>query len=84
MFQQPDTLKKAPLSPDDLEVLDKFLEAWCEENGVDRTDSAAQDVASSLIAWYQDDQKYRSRVQFKSADELPIAPDILALLKQIS
>jgi len=84
MFQQPDTSKKAPLSPDDLEVLDKFLEAWCEENGVDRTDSAAQDVASSLIAWYQEDQKYRSRVQLKSPDEMPIAPDILALLKQIS
>lgn len=84
MFEQSDMPSKAPLSPDDLEVLDKFLDAWCEENGVARTDAAAKDVASSLIAWYQEDPKYRSRIQLEKSEDMPIAPDILALLKQMS
>lgn len=84
MFQQSDTPSKASLSPEDLGVLDKFLDAWCEENGVARTDAAAKDVASSLIAWYQEDPRYRSRVHLEQSDDLPITPDILALLKQIS
>lgn len=84
MFQQSETPSKASLSPDDLEVLEKFLVAWCEENGVDRSDSAAKDIASALIAWYQQDPKYRSRIQLEKSDDLPVSPEIEILLRKIT
>jgi hypothetical protein len=84
MFQQSETPSKAPLSPDDLEVLEKFLDAWCEENGVDRSDAAAKDIASALIAWYQEDPKYRSRIQLEKSDELPVSREIEILLRKIT
>jgi len=42
-------LSSTVLSSDDLEEIDRFHTAWCEENGVDKTDAEALDVASSLM-----------------------------------
>lgn len=42
----------AALAPEDLEVLQTFLQAWCEENNAEITDKAAVEVASGLIDWY--------------------------------
>ncbi|WP_105428329.1 MULTISPECIES: hypothetical protein [Neorhizobium] len=84
MLKQADTSSKTPLSPDDLEVLEEFLKAWCEENGADRSDEAAKDVASALIAWYQEDSKYRRRVQLKNTDDIPLSREIEILLRKIT
>ncbi|MDR6820810.1 hypothetical protein J2X76_006010 [Neorhizobium sp. 2083] len=84
MLPQSETPSKAAITPDDLEVLEKFLDAWCEENGVDKSDDAAKDVASALIALYQEDPKYRSRIQLESSDALPVSREIEILLRKIT
>lgn len=84
MLQQSETPAKASLSPDDLELLERFLLAWCEENGVDRTDAAALEIASSLIDWFRLDQKARSRIQIEQQDDLAASPQIEHLLRQIT
>ena len=84
MLPQPHPPAIAALSPDDLELLEKFLLAWCEENGVDRSDEAAVDIASSLIDWFRLDSKARSRIQLSQRDDLPASPEIELLLRQIA
>ena len=84
MLKQADTSSKIPLAPDDLEVLEKFLKAWCEENGADRSDEAAKDVASALIDWYQEDPKFRSRVQLKNTHDVLPSREIEILLRKIT
>jgi len=51
MNTQSPSYSTVPLSSDDLEEVNRFLNAWCEENGVDKTDGRAQEVASALIEW---------------------------------
>jgi len=84
MLENAWTPSKELLSPGDLEVLETFLAAWCEENRVHRNDAAAEDIASALIHWYQRDPRSRSRVHLKSMDELPLSPEIETLLRQIT
>lgn len=72
------------LSSDDLEEIDRFHTAWCEENGVDKTDAAALDVASGLIDWYVSDAKYRARTKLDHAPELPESEKIKFLLMQMT
>ncbi|WP_421591098.1 hypothetical protein [Shinella sp. M27] len=84
MLDPSETPLKVPLSPDDLDVLEGYLCAWCEENGVERTDAAAKNIASALISWYEQDAKSRSRVQLDQTDEPPMSSEIEALLRQIT
>jgi len=71
------------LGPDDLDLLQKFLEAWCEENAVDLTDESAADVASALIDWYQFDLTERNLLKSEPAD-LPSKPSrIQQLLRRL-
>ncbi|MDP9837907.1 hypothetical protein J2T09_002667 [Neorhizobium huautlense] len=77
-------LSSTVLSSDDLEEIDRFHTAWCEENGVDKTDAEALDVASSLIDWYASDEKYRSRAKLDHAPALPESERIKSLLMQIT
>jgi len=72
------------LSSDDLEEIDRFHTAWCEENGVDKTDAEALDVASSLIDWYASDTKYRTRAKLDHEPALPESERIKSLLMQIT
>ncbi|MGF9562050.1 hypothetical protein [Neorhizobium sp. JUb45] len=72
------------LSSDDLEEIDRFHTAWCEENGVDKTDAEALDVASGLIDWYASDTKYRSRTKLDQAPALPESERIKSLLMRIT
>lgn len=51
------------LAPEDLELLQTFLEAWCIENAVPPTDPAARQTASGLIDWYQNG--LRDKIQLK-------------------
>ncbi|MGE7369172.1 hypothetical protein ACQKKX_08880 [Neorhizobium sp. NPDC001467] len=72
------------LSSEDLEEINRFHTAWCEENGVDKADAKALDVASSLIEWYASDTKYRSRAKLEHEPALPESDRIRSLLMQIT
>lgn len=77
-------MSKPPLMPADLKILDSFLDAWCEENGVDRSDEAAMDTAMSLIDWYQHDDKSRTRMLPSQSPEPPLSASMESLLRQIT
>jgi hypothetical protein len=53
------------LAPEDLALLQTFLEAWCIENSVSPTDPAARQTASALIDWYQ--KELRNKTQLKES-----------------
>lgn len=72
------------LSSDDLEEIDRFHTAWCEENGVDKDDAEALDVASGLIDWYASDTKYRARTKLDHEPALPESEQIKSLLMRIT
>jgi len=72
-----------PLSSDDLEEVNRFLNAWCEENGVDKSDGRAQEVASALIDWYATSPSYRQKSKLEHAPHLPESDKISALLDQL-
>ncbi|MDQ1195373.1 hypothetical protein [Agrobacterium sp. SORGH_AS 787] len=72
-----------PLSSDDLEEVNRFLNAWCEENGVDKSDGRAQEVASALIDWYATSPSYRQKSRLEHAPHLPESDKISALLDQL-
>ena len=78
------TVLPTVLSSDDLEEIDRFHTAWCEENGVDKNDAEALDVASGLIDWYASDTKYRTRAKLDQAPSLPESERIKSLLMQIT
>lgn len=84
MIQQGEAPAQPPLAPDDLELLEKFLVAWCEENGVDRRDEAAADVASALIDWYRLDPKFGKRLKPTPDEDLPKSPEIQILLQKMA
>ena len=52
------------LDPEDLELLQTFLDAWCIENSVELADPAARQTATGLIDWYQ--HGLRDKTQFKA------------------
>lgn len=71
------------LAPDDLELLEKFLEAWCAENSVDVADKSAADIASALIDWYQHALNDRNLMKAEPPKPLREAPEIDILLRQL-
>ncbi len=83
MLQEHDNVQTAPLAPDDLILLRKFLEAWCDEHAVDLTDEAAADTASALISWYQSDASGRSLLKSGSIVAPPESPRIQLLLQRL-
>ena len=83
MLEENDTLNTAPLAPDDLVLLRKFLEAWCDEHAVDLTDEAAADTASALISWYQSDTSRRLLLKPESVKAPPAPPRIQLLLQKL-
>ncbi len=72
-----------PLSSDDLEEIDRFLNAWCEENGVRRTDERAAQVASALIDWYMTSPSYRQKIKLSDTPDMPPSDNIEALLGKL-
>jgi len=83
MNTQSPSYSTVPLSSDDLEEVNRFLNAWCEENGVDKTDGRAQEVASALIEWYATSPSYRHKSKLEHAPHLPESDKISALLDQL-
>lgn len=84
MSDQPTATSKAALSPGDLEMLERILRAWCEENGAARDSLAAESIASALVAWYEQDAIARIRSQPENSDAEPLSPEIERLLRQIT
>ncbi len=68
-----------PLESDDLDLLHRFLEAWCAENNADIHSDEAHDVAAGLIAWYQSGvtDRVQLRNMFKCDHSLPERIDLL-------
>jgi hypothetical protein len=83
MLEENDNLNTTPLAPDDLVLLRKFLEAWCDEHAVDLTDEAAKDTASALISWYQSDAGRRILLKPESLKNPPAPPRIQLLLQKL-
>jgi hypothetical protein len=83
MLQEQEYPSTAPLAPDDLDLLQRFLEAWCDENEVDITDQAAADVASALIGWYQSEVSDRNLLKPEPLRLLPDSPKLQMLLRQL-
>ena len=71
------------LAPDDLDLLQKFLDAWCEEHDVAPTDREAVDVASALINWYQSPDSNRELLKGETAISSPTPLWMRALLRRI-
>ncbi|WP_421578727.1 hypothetical protein [Shinella sp. M31] len=84
MSDQLEATSKAPLSPGDLEMLEKILAAWCEENGAARSSIEAQNIAAALISWYEQDANSRSLVPLENTDAEPLSPEIELLLRQFT
>ncbi|NTE88044.1 hypothetical protein [Agrobacterium rubi] len=71
------------LSSDDLEEINRFHVAWCEENNVEKTDPRAIEVASALISWYSTSPAYRQRAKLDHPPELPNSQHIETLLERL-
>ncbi|WP_284778191.1 hypothetical protein [Agrobacterium sp. lyk4-40-TYG-31] len=71
------------LSSDDLEEIDRFHTAWCEENNIEKTDDRATEVASALIDWYSTSPSYRQRTKLDHPPELPVSETIETLLERL-
>ena len=72
------------LAPEDLALLQTFLEAWCVENSVDINDKAAQDVAVGLIHWYQDGHSDKSGLKAHITDAGSLPPALQRLVETLS
>jgi hypothetical protein len=83
--QQQDTTSSAVvLGSDDLETLQRFLEAWCEENGVDQSSEKAADVASALFNWYQFELGDRNLLKTRPPEHLPESSELKHLLRRLA
>lgn len=83
MLQQNGTPSPVPLAPDDLELLQRFLEAWCEENGVDSAADSAADVAAALIDWYLFKVDDRSLLKLALDESLTATPQLQRLVGKL-
>jgi hypothetical protein len=72
-----------PLENDDLDLLHRFLEAWCEENNADIRSDAANEVAAGLIAWYQSGVTDRTQLHRMSKCDKALPERIDALLREL-
>ncbi len=73
MMQQKETPSAVPLAPQDLELLQRFLSAWCDENGVDAGTDSASDIAAALIDWYLFKVDDRNLLKLSLDDQGPAA-----------
>ena len=64
-------------------MLQRFLEAWCEENGVDIRDDSAADVAAALIDWYRFDLGDRNLLKPEPPEVPPEPKNLRRLLRQL-
>jgi hypothetical protein len=83
MHQQHTQSSDVALAPDDLELLEKFLEAWCSENSVDVADKSAADIAAALIDWYRTTLSDRHLMKAEPPVSLREAPEIDILMRQL-
>jgi hypothetical protein len=72
------------LGSDDLELLQKFLEAWCEENDVDPDSEQAQFIASGLFNWYQFELGDRAVMKTQPSEPLPESSELRQLMRQLA
>jgi hypothetical protein len=72
------------LGADDLELLQRFLDAWCEENGVDTRSEKAADIASALFDWYQFELGDRNNLKTEPREPLPESMKLNELLRQLA
>jgi hypothetical protein len=72
------------LGSDDLELLEKFLQAWCEENGVKPDSERAQAIASGLFNWYQFELRDPDQLKSEPPEPLPVSFKIKELMQQLS
>jgi hypothetical protein len=71
------------LSSDDLEEINRFHTAWCEENNVEKMDPRAVEVASALIDWYSSSPAYRLRTKLDHPPDVPNSQQIEILLERL-
>ncbi len=71
------------LGSDDLELLQRFLEAWCEENGVGPESEEAQAIASGLMNWYQFELADRTNLKSGPPTPLPESEELETLLRKL-
>ena len=83
MFQD-NTSSTMVLASDDLELLQKFLEAWCEENDVDPNSEQAQFIASGLFNWYQFELNDRALMKTEPPGQLPESSELRQLMRQLA
>lgn len=72
------------LGSDDLELLRRFLEAWCEEKGVDPESHEAEAIASGLFNWYQFELGDRNLMKSDLPEPLPESRELKHLLRQLA
>jgi hypothetical protein len=77
------TLSLSVLSSDDLEEIDRFHTAWCEENHVEKIDPRAVEVATALIDWYSSSPSYRLRTKLDHPPDVPNSQQIDILLERL-
>jgi len=71
------------LGSDDLELLQRFLEAWCEENDVGPESQEAQAIAAGLMNWYQFELGDRNNLKPGPATPLPESEELETLLRKL-
>jgi hypothetical protein len=81
---QDNTSSTMVLGSDDLELLQKFLEAWCEENDVSPESEQAQFIAAGLFNWYQFELGDRALMKTEPPEELPESTELKQLLRQLA
>jgi hypothetical protein len=72
------------LGSDDLELLQRFLEAWCEENGVGPDSEQAQAIAAGLVNWYQFELGDRNLIKSEPPQYLPESSELKRLMRQLA
>ncbi|HEX5934330.1 MAG TPA: hypothetical protein VFY63_09220 [Pseudorhizobium sp.] len=72
------------LGSDDLELLQRFLDAWCEEHRVDASDEQAAEVASALFDWYMSENANRALLKADPLEMPPKPAKIQLLLRQLA
>ncbi|AYD01356.1 hypothetical protein [Neorhizobium sp. NCHU2750] len=75
---------KRVLGSDDLELLQRFLDAWCEENGVEPDSDKAQAIASGLFNWYEFELRDPDNLKMDPPEPLPESDKIRKLMRQLA
>jgi len=83
MFEDNSSAKRV-LATDDLELLQRFLDAWCEENGVRPDSEKAQAIASGLFNWYEFELRDPDNLKMAPAEPLPDSAKIRQLMRQLA